>query len=126
MEAHYHADVTDLPPFLGIKDRAWNLWYSEASLHRNLRGPGGRYIPVFQRTHFLADIIYKPSFLGNKEGSQVLMILRVRPTLTRFPITILYALVDDTPLHSFTSVKRPRERRTAKIALKEALKKTMR
>ncbi len=55
-------------------------------------------------------------FSGNKEGSQALMILRVRPTPSRFPIIILFTPVDDTPLHAFTSVKRPRERRTAMIA----------
>ncbi len=36
----------------------------------------------------------------NKEGSMWLMVLRVRPTPTRFPTNILYSPVDSTPLLS--------------------------
>ncbi len=38
--------------------------------------------------------------LGVKEEAYGLMVLRVRPTPTRFPINILYTPVNDTPLHS--------------------------
>ncbi len=34
---------------------------------------------------------------GNKEGSMSLMLLRVKPTPTRFPTNILYTPMDNTP-----------------------------
>ncbi len=37
---------------------------------------------------------------GNEEGSMGLMVLRVRPTPTRFPINIYYTPLDNTPMHS--------------------------
>ncbi len=44
---------------------------------------------------------------GNKEGSKGLMALQVKPTPTRFPTSILYTPMDDTPLHSVLSVYHP-------------------
>ncbi len=41
---------------------------------------------------------------GNKEGSKELMVLRVKPTLTRLPTNSLYAPMNSTPLHSISSV----------------------
>ncbi len=41
---------------------------------------------------------------GNTEGSKCLMVLRVRPTSTRFPTNSLYTPMGNTPLHSISSV----------------------
>ncbi len=43
---------------------------------------------------------------GNKEGSMGLVVLRVRPTPTRFPINSLYTPMDSIPLFSIPSVWR--------------------
>ncbi len=40
---------------------------------------------------------------GNKERSKCLMVLRVKPTPTRFPTNSLYTPMDNTPLHSKSS-----------------------
>ncbi len=45
---------------------------------------------------------------GTKEGSSCLMVLRVKPTPTRFPATSLSTPMDNTPLHSVSSVFHPR------------------
>ncbi len=57
-----------------------------------------------QGAHYHADIIYL--LLGNKEGSKCLMVLRVKPTPTRFPINSLYTPID-TRLHFISSVCPP-------------------
>ncbi len=44
---------------------------------------------------------------GIKDGSKGLMVLRVKPTPTRFPIKSLYTPMDNTPLHSISSVCHP-------------------
>ncbi len=44
---------------------------------------------------------------GNEEGSKGLVVLRVRPTPARFPINSLYIPMDNTPLHSISSVCHP-------------------
>ncbi len=54
--------------------------------------------------YYHADIIY---LTGNKEGSKSLMLLRVKPTPTRFPTNSLYTPVDNTPLHSISYVCHP-------------------
>ncbi len=41
---------------------------------------------------------------GNKERSNGLMVLRVKPTPTRFPTNSLYTPMENTPLHSILSV----------------------
>ncbi len=41
---------------------------------------------------------------GNKEGSKGLMVLRFKPTPGRFPTNSLYTPMDNTPLHSISSV----------------------
>ncbi len=42
---------------------------------------------------------------GNKEGSKCLMVLRVKPKPTRSPTNSLYTPMDNTNLHSISSVK---------------------
>ncbi len=44
---------------------------------------------------------------GDKERSMGLIILRVKPTPTRFPTNSLYTPMDNTPLHSISSVCHP-------------------
>ncbi len=44
---------------------------------------------------------------GNKEGNKCLMVLRVKPTPTWFPTNSLYTPMDNTPLHSISSVCHP-------------------
>ncbi len=44
------------------------------------------------------------SLNGNKGGSKCLMVLRVRPTPTRFPTNSLYIPMENTPLHSIPRV----------------------
>ncbi len=44
---------------------------------------------------------------GNKEGSKCLLVLRVKPTPTRFPTNSLYTPMDNTPMHSISSVCHP-------------------
>ncbi len=39
---------------------------------------------------------------GNKEGSKGIIVLRVRPTSTRFPTNSLYTPMDNTLLHSIS------------------------
>ncbi len=46
-------------------------------------------------------------FTGDKEGSKCLTVLRVKPTPTRFPANSLYTPMDNTPLHSISSVCHP-------------------
>ncbi len=41
---------------------------------------------------------------GNKERGKSLMVLRVKPTPTRFPTKSLYTPMDTTPLHSISNV----------------------
>ncbi len=41
---------------------------------------------------------------GNKEGCKCLMVLRVKPTLIRFPTNSFHTPMDNTPLHSITNV----------------------
>ncbi len=55
--------------------------------------PCGRYLPA--------------PFTGKKEGSKSLMVLRVKPTPTWFPPNSLYTPIDNTPLHSISSVCHP-------------------
>ncbi len=43
----------------------------------------------------------------NKEGSKCLMVLRVKPSPTRLPINSLYTPMDNTLLHSISSVCHP-------------------
>ncbi len=47
------------------------------------------------------------SLTGNKEGSKGLMVLRVKPTPTRFPANNIYTPMDNTPMHSISSVCHP-------------------
>ncbi len=49
------------------------------------------------------------SLTGIKEGRQGLMVLRVKPTPTRFPTNILYIPMDNTLLHSIYQVCVTRE-----------------
>ncbi len=44
---------------------------------------------------------------GNKEGSKGLMVLRVKPTPTRCPTNSLDAQMDNTRVHSISSVYNP-------------------
>ncbi len=44
---------------------------------------------------------------GNKEGCKCLLVSRVKPTLTRFPTNSPYTPMDNTPLHSLSSVCYP-------------------
>ncbi len=44
---------------------------------------------------------------GNKEGSKCLLVLRVKPTPTGFPTNSLYTPMDNTPLHSISTVCHP-------------------
>ncbi len=44
---------------------------------------------------------------GKKEGSKNLTVLRVKPTPTRFPTRSVYTPMDNTPLHSISSVSHP-------------------
>ncbi len=44
---------------------------------------------------------------GNEEGSKCLMVLRVKPTPTRFPTNSLYTPMDNTPLHTISNVCHP-------------------
>ncbi len=44
---------------------------------------------------------------GNKEGNKGLMVFLVKPTPTRFPTNSLYTPMDNTPLHSISSVCYP-------------------
>ncbi len=41
---------------------------------------------------------------GNKEGCNGLMVLRVRPKPTRFPINSLYTPLDNTLLHYYSFI----------------------
>ncbi len=43
-------------------------------------------------------------FTGNKEGSKGLMVPRVKPIPTRFPANSLYTPMDNTPLHSISTL----------------------
>ncbi len=52
-----------------------------------------------QGAHYHADVIYLLSKLGKKEGSRSLMVLRVKPTPTRFPTNSIYTPMDSTPSH---------------------------
>ncbi len=45
--------------------------------------------------------------MGIKNGSKGLMVLRVKPTPTRFPTNNLYSPTDNTPLYSISSVCHP-------------------
>ncbi len=56
------------------------------------------------RAHYHVDVIYLFSLLGINNNNTGLMVLLVKPTLTRFPTNSLYAPVDNTPLHSIPSV----------------------
>ncbi len=47
---------------------------------------------------------YHAPLTGNKVGSECLMVLRVKPTPTRFPTNSLHTAMDITPLHSISSV----------------------
>ncbi len=59
---------------------------------------------ALQGAHCHADIIYfRPQPL-NKEESKDLLVLRVKPTLTRFPPNIQYTPVVGTPLNSIANV----------------------
>ncbi len=49
--------------------------------------PYGRYLPA--------------PLTGKIKGSKILMVLRVKPTPTRFPTNSLYTPMDNTPLHFF-------------------------
>ncbi len=51
--------------------------------------------------HYQADVAH---LTGEKERSKSLMLLRVKPTPTRFPTNSLYTPMDNTPLHSISSV----------------------
>ncbi len=44
---------------------------------------------------------------GNKEGRKGLIVLRIMPTPTRLPTNCLHTPMDNTPLHSIPSVRRP-------------------
>ncbi len=57
-----------------------------------------------QGGYYHADV---PPSTGNKEGSKFLMVLRVKPTPTRFPTNSLYTAMDNTYLHSISSVCHP-------------------
>ncbi len=56
-----------------------------------------------QGTHYRADVIYL-LLTGNTKGSRGLMVLRVKPTPTQFPTNSLYTPMDNTLLHSLSSV----------------------
>ncbi len=53
-----------------------------------------------QGAHYHADVCLLAPFTGNKEESRSLMVLRVRPTPTRFPTNSLYTPMDNTTSHS--------------------------
>ncbi len=61
--------------------------------HRGSLIPCGRYLLA--------------SLTGTKEGSKGLMVLRVRPTPTRFPTNSLYIPMDNIPLHSIPRMCQP-------------------
>ncbi len=56
---------------------------------------------------------------GSKEGSSSLMVLRVKPTPTRFPTNSLYTPMGNTPLHSISSVCHPWDRDVTVARLRE-------
>ncbi len=60
-----------------------------------------------QGAHCHADVIYLPLLTGIKEGSKCFMVLRVKPTLTRFPTNNLYSSKVNTLMHSVSSVSHP-------------------
>ncbi len=47
------------------------------------------------------------SLYWEQKGSKCLMVLRVKPTPTRFPTNSLYTPMDNIPLHSISSVCHP-------------------
>ncbi len=57
-----------------------------------------------QGAHYHVDVIYLTSITGNKEGSKGLMVLRVKPTPTRFPTNSLHSPITNAPSHSILSV----------------------
>ncbi len=57
-----------------------------------------------QGDHYSHATLSLASLTGNKEGSKGLMVLRVKPTPTRFPTNVLYTPVDNTSLHSLPYV----------------------
>ncbi len=59
-----------------------------------------------QGAHYHEDAFLLASLTGNKDGSKCLMVIRVKPTPTRFPTNSLYTPMDNTPLHSISSVCR--------------------
>ncbi len=59
------------------------------------------WVPLPCGRHLLAPLT------KNKEGSKSLMVLRVKPTLTRFPTKSLYTPMENTLLHSLSSVCHP-------------------
>ncbi len=73
-------------------------WCLSSSL--SLPGPRHRRLATM-RTLFTC------SLNGDKEESKSRMVLRVKPTPTRFLINSLYTPMDNTPLHSISSVCNP-------------------
>ncbi len=58
----------------------------------------------------LPDLAHKGRYLygsltGKKEGSKGFMVLRVKPTPTGFPTNSLSTPMDNTPLHSTSSMR---------------------
>ncbi len=64
-----------------------------------VRATGGSLLPCGR--YLLAPLA------ENTKGGKGVMVLRVKPTPTRFPTISLYTPMDNTPLHSIPSVCRP-------------------
>ncbi len=75
---------------LSIQDEAMGVAWSEP---RGGSLPRGRYL-------------FAP-LTGNKEENKSLIVLRVKPTPTWFPINSLYTSMDNTLLHSLSNVCHP-------------------
>ncbi len=52
-----------------------------------------------QGAHYHADVIYLLPYLGIKKGASALLVLRFKPTPTRFPTNSLNTPMDNTFLH---------------------------
>ncbi len=77
-----------------------------------------------QGAHYHTDDIYLAPLTGTEKGSMGLMVLRVRPTPTRFSTNILCIPLDSTTLNSIPSVWHPWGCQMASIrVLKKAMTK---
>ncbi len=67
------------------------------------------FLPSYRKRQTVVGLIGMLAILNNAQspaegGERKLMILRVRPTHTRFPTSIIFTPVDGTSLHSLPSV----------------------